>query len=353
MTLNIEKAVFSDFTDNKVETNRQLSFKTKDVDLAVINSIRRIINSEIPNLSFEFKAKPDAEDLAHPENRSIQIATNTHYLNNEILAHRLAMLHLNFDPDEISNFKEHPRKYTFKLKKKNTTDVAIDVLTSDIEIYDENNKKYPKDFHEKIFPSDHITKDYQLITRLRPNRINRLEGEEIDIVMYPKLGIGQKHACWKYLSKFVHSYIVDDTTANRVLKELLEKKRKANPEITAKELDEIKDDFNHLDRKRITYLNEYGEPNRFYISCESESRTDPRYLVYRSIKLLDDKLDRVIRELLDDDITIQFEGITDKAGTDTHIYYLEIQGENATLGNLIQSLFVNYFIRQEIGRAHV
>jgi DNA-directed RNA polymerase alpha subunit len=123
------------------------------VDVALVNAIRRILISEIPNVALD----PDR----------INIHTNTCSLHNEILSHRLSLIPLCFESSEIESF-DHDA-YRFVIKMKNTSNGLVPVTTKNIAIYNvKNEKALPESVREKIFPRNAITGEHILITKLKP-----------------------------------------------------------------------------------------------------------------------------------------------------------------------------------------
>ena len=146
------------------KTNSEIEFKVKNIDTSILNSIRRVILSEIENVAFEFEPYKT-------ENPDVNIIKNTSPLHNEFIKHRLSLIPLCFDVDEINDFDKN--KYKFIIQKSNNTNSLLDVHTGDIQIHNEKGKPYSKTFREKIFPKNPITDDYILITKLKPNLINQ------------------------------------------------------------------------------------------------------------------------------------------------------------------------------------
>jgi len=93
------------FSIKKVNiNNNKLTFEIKNIDVSILNSIRRIILSEIPNVAFEFEPY-------NIDNQKVIIDKNTCPLHNEIIQQRLSMIPLNFTTDEIIDFETD--KYNF------------------------------------------------------------------------------------------------------------------------------------------------------------------------------------------------------------------------------------------------
>lgn len=322
----------SSFQGDFIKKENKIIFKIKDVDVSILNSIRRVILAEIDNIAFEYKPYNTGEK------QKIKILENTCPLHNEIIQQRLSMLPLNFKPNEILEFDEN--NYKFVLTKKNTTNSLMNVTTEDIEIFDSNNKKYDDKFIRRIFPKNKYSGDYILITKLKPNLINTNDGDIINIEMTATKDKAQNYSGFGYVSQCVYYNIVDEKKAEKELKKRIEVFKKDNNP-TKDELDSFITDFNNLDKARYFHKNQFDEPNYFEFSIESECYTSPEYLFYKAITILDSKLQNLITNITDD--TFSFE----KVKNSDNMYDLTIENEKHTLGNLIQALFYNIFIRND------
>jgi DNA-directed RNA polymerase subunit L len=318
------------FSIKKVNiNNNKLTFEIKNIDVSILNSIRRIILSEIPNVAFEFEPY-------NIDNQKIIIDKNTCPLHNEIIQQRLSMIPLNFTTDEIIDFETD--KYNFVLEKKNKTDSIIDITTEHIEIFDDKNKKYDDKFIRKIFPPNKTTKDFILITKLKPNIINKENGNEISIKMKATKDIAKNYSGFGYVSQCSYFNIIDEKQANTVLeKKIQDGKLKG---LNKEEIVELEQNFETLEKHRIFKKNEYDEPSHFEFTVESECRVKPGYLFYKAIDIIDEKLNLLIKNIYDDNIRFE------KVENSKNMYNLSIDNETHTLGNLIQSLLFNNFIRE-------
>lgn len=320
----------SSFKDLIKKENR-IIFKVQDVDVSILNSIRRVILSEIPNIAFEFKPY----NINEPK---IKIITNTCPLHNEIIQQRLSMIPLNFDVNDVLDFDDS--KYNFVINKKNNTNKILDVTTEDITILNENNKPYPDKFIRKIFPKNNYSDDFILITKLKPNLINKDDGDSIHIEMTASKDIAQNYSGYSYVSQCVYHNIVNDNIADKELKKRIKEFKKGNSEITQEDIESFTKDFNNLDRARYFHKNQYDEPNFFEFAIESEYKTEPEYLFFKSLTIINEKINNLIKNITED--TFEFV----KVENSIDLYDIIIKNEKHTLGNLIQSLFYNIFIRK-------
>lgn len=309
------------------KNDNKISFIVEDIDVSILNSIRRTILSHIPNVAFDFE--PYEFD-----NKKVDIITNTCSLHNEIILQRLSMIPLKFTENEIYDFD--PLKYKFKLSKTNNTNKMLNVTTGDIQIYDENDKKYSDSFIRKIFPKNKISDDFILLTKLKPNNYDKDKGDSIEINMIASKKTAKDYAGFGYVSQCVYHNIVDKDKAKQALKELKEK----NKNLNSKELEDLEKDFNTLDKFRHFKTNKYDEPNSFQFDIESEARASPEYLFFKSIEIIKGRLQRLLENIIDNKITIN------KIKNTENLYEFIIENEGHTIGNLIQSILYNIHIRE-------
>jgi DNA-directed RNA polymerase subunit L len=292
------------------------------VDVSIVNAIRRIILSEIPSAAFAFD--PNAKE------NDIKITKNTGSLHNEFISHRISLIPLHFDDTEVKNF--NPDKYNFVLHEKNTSDTIFSVTTEHFKIFDETGKEYPKNIVNAILPPNPITKDYILITKLKPNLFNKDQGDEIHIQAKASLNIGKTHARWTPVSLCTYYNNIDEDRMKIALEAYI--KQHKDTGLTNTEL-EIR--FNTLEKYRCFKMNKYLEPNSLRFELESECGLTCQYIFKNALSILIDKFKRFISNLDEntDIIVTKSQGMT--------IY--TIMNEDHTFGNTIQSLLYNDYIR--------
>lgn len=297
-----------------------ISFVLEDTDVAVVNALRRVILSDIPNVAFRV-------DL-HGGEGDVEVHRNQSSLHNEFLLHRLSLVPLCFDEKEIEAFD--PEKYRFVLKAKNTGTDMLNVTTRDFVILDASGKAYPAAFRDKVFPKNGVTGDHILITKLKPNLSDPAKGDEIHIEARASKDIAKTHVCWSPVSVCTFFNNVDDKLAEQGLRNFLEKH---------KDLDatEGKQRFDALERQRFFKRNQYDEPNSFTFALESECRMRPEYIFEQAIRVLSAKLQAMQAKLDDAEVNT----------TPFGIEVMDIPGENHTLGNLIQAMMYNRYVRQD------
>jgi DNA-directed RNA polymerase II subunit RPB3 len=320
------------FQDLKAINAHKIQFTIKGVDLAYVNSVRRIVLAEIPCAAFFF-------DSYNSEGNDIKIDANTCALHNEFLGHRISLVPLHFDENETANFAQ--LNYKFILTKKNTTTSVVNVTTKDFKILDAENNDLGEQFREKIFPKNDITKDYILLTKLKPNLYDTMNGEEVDINCVASIGIAKTHARWSCVSQCSYENSIDEKLAAATLAKKIEECKSLQ-----KDVEQVKSKFETLEKYRCYKKNEYDEPNEFIFYIESECRLRPTYLFYKGLSILIEKL-RTFQKNLDesDDVAIK------QVGTIDNYFQIEIRKEDHTLVNTLQSGIYNKAIRANVSNA--
>ena len=140
-----------------------LKFTLKDVDVSIVNGLRRTLLENIPTAVFE--------------KSNIEFISNTSRLNNEILNHRLTLI-----PIFINNLTIPLEDYVVEINYINTGTTLQLITTEHFKIKNIKQDKYltPKET-QHIFPKNPITGDYILFCKLRPPINKSTEGEQINI----------------------------------------------------------------------------------------------------------------------------------------------------------------------------
>lgn len=312
--------------------NKKLTFDIHNIDLSYVNSIRRIIISEIPNVAINY-------DSTYTDDNDIIINKNTTSLHNEFLAHRISLLPLCFDHTTIENYD--PSKFIFKIIKKNTTANIIPITSQDIEIYNEHDQKYPADLHKSVFPINSITQEGILITKLKPNLYNIAEGEEVDIVFKARLGTALLHSRWSPISTCSFFNMINQDAANKALQDKYSKiEQDSGKTLTDAQKIDIKKQFDTLEAYRHFHKNAFDEPNRFTFVIQTECSLTPTYLFTNAIDVLINKIEKFKANIGDSNIA----SIT-KHHTFDNFYEILINNESHTLLNILQSIIYNNNIR--------
>ena len=147
------------------------------VSVAFMNSIRRIMLSEVPCMAID----------------EVVIIENSSMLNDEILAHRLGLIPLKTDLDSYNLPEECPCKSEFGC---NLCRVA---LTIDVEAGENTITVYSEALRSEN-PNISPVSNKVPIIKLTPNQKIRLEA-------YARLGKGKNHAKWQPVSACAYKYL--------------------------------------------------------------------------------------------------------------------------------------------------
>lgn len=299
------------------------SFDVNDVDVCVVNALRRTMIAEVPTVAFSFDPTVKHND--------IEVHANTGALHNEFLAHRLSLVPLHFSGKEVEDF--NPEKYVFSVKVQNTGSEMLNVTTDDIEIHDESGTKYPSSFHERIFPANPKTKDHILLTKLKPNVFDKNRGDQIHLEAKASVNIGKVHSRWSPVSLCTYYNNLDPKLVEQGLQAYV--KEHAASGFSE---DELRKRFNTLQIYRCYKTNRFGEPSSFHFDIQSECDLTPTYVFAKAIDTLVSKLERFIVNV---DESTDAVSITQSQG----MSYITVDEEDHTFGNLVQAMFYNLFIR--------
>ena len=134
-------------------TNRY-TFEIYDIDVSIINSIRRILLSEI-NIPGIIGENNDA---------TVEIIKSNGPLHDEFLMHRIGLIPISLKESEIDNYEDN--SITLELNIENTTVNTINVTSENITAKRNEIDINKKELSEIFYPNM-ISKDHILITRLR------------------------------------------------------------------------------------------------------------------------------------------------------------------------------------------
>lgn len=323
------------FTNFLKKRPHRIQWQVEQIDLSYVNSVRRILLAEIPNVGIAFDPQSD-------KNEDMNIHVNTSSLHNEFLAHRISLLPICFSENELYMFD--PSKYTFRLKKHNTSHHVMNVTSHDIEIYDENGNKYDDAFHRRIFPAHPITKDYMLITKLKPNHYNPEKGEQIDITFKASVGTGKQHSRWCPVSTVLMNNVVDDEAVERAWKDKVAKLEAADGHLSEDAKQMAHKRFMSLEAYRHFKKNAYDEANVFNFGIRSICALRPEYLFFKAFVVLANKVRDFQKNVTDESNNVSISPM----GEIPNFYEIAIQNEDFTLVNVLQCITYNKCFREKL-----
>lgn len=313
--------------DEKAERH---SFEIHNVDLSIVNGLRRAIMTDIPMVGFRGEGESEGEG-----GTSVRILANSGPLHNEFMTHRIGLLPIHFNDTELEAYQDG--KYTFFLDVKNNGNDVINVTTKHmaatvrVETAAENTAPEDeagvagavadvvvttidatKNEIERWFPANKITKEHILITRLRAGEVLKFEAS-------PVQSTAREHASFSPVSLCTLSFMQD----------ALAIKEQGVTDI--------------LQKERTFIKNKYGDPIAFLFELECETSLAPMYLINKAIDVMNLRMTTIIEELSNE----PSEKITRKWCDTMPGYEFTIEKEDDTIGHILQSTMYDTYIRQK------
>lgn len=328
---------------NLVVDGRKARFDVSGIDLCIVNSLRRAIMSEVPTAAFPFDVSMRHTDDGN--SGGVLMVRNSSCLNNEFVGHRVSLVPLGFDENQLHNFQM--ADYRFVLKVKNDSCEMRTVTTADFEVFDKNDARLPQSTRDMLFPPCQETGDHVLLLRLRPGLQCDGNGEEIHMECRAVLGTGRKHARWSPVSSCYFRNKVDDALCKASLNAKLEALSPADTDDLRVETEK---QHAALDAHRCFMRDEYGDPVAFEFSLECEApRLRPTYVVFKALSVLRSKLDAISASLLETDAD-ESRVYVDTVPNMNDFYHVTVLDEDHTLGNMVQGLLYRRWVRDGMGR---
>jgi len=295
--------MFYNYSFDPKDPSNNHTFDIHNIDLAIVNGIRRIILTDIP-IPAAIGEKLDDDEP------TVEVISNTGALHNEFIIHRVGLVPICLTEEEIESYEDN--SLVLELNVKNETNATINVTSKDFIAYMKGDK-LTKDELLSIFPPNKVSKDHILITRLRT-------GESLHFTANIVKRTARENASFNPVSLSNFSYI-------------------QNPEEASKY-------ENINDKERCYYKDKYGDPYKYKFDIEYINiNVGPKYLIPKSLDIIVNKLSNIRHELIDteksDKIKVQqFQDITST-------YEFIIENEDDTIGNIIQSYLHNKYVREK------
>lgn len=263
---------------------KALEFAVGNCDMALVNAVRRVVIAEVPYVS-----------LAQDE---FEFRANTGVLHNHFLAHRLMLAPIHLSRQEADAYV--PGSIKVRLAVKNEGNAAMDVTTESMTatLHDQ-----PHPDAARLYPADPGTGDHILLTVLKP-------GEMIDVTGHAVRGTAGDHASFAVVSKCAFSPELD--------KDLVAKGRAEAESKGAMAVNR----FDHIERKRLWPPGPDGNPRSFKFQIVSECGMSALDVLQSALDVLERKVATA----------------SPAAIRPGRVSEIEVAGEGATLGNLLQSV---------------
>jgi DNA-directed RNA polymerase subunit L len=290
------------------ETDEALRFELSNVDVSVVNSLRRVILTNIDQLVFR--------GFPHADNQ-LNFEKNNTKFNNEFLKHRIQNVPI-YESD-VTKYDNFVKNYCVKVKVSNDTNTRKDVTTKDFKIVQKDTgKEIGEAETRKIFPADKITQDYILLAVLMPKVSETDEPEELNLTLQFSIGNAKQDSCWNVVSKCAYYNKPDDP---KIKKAIADKPK------------EEKRDFELLDAQRLFV------PNQFNFHLTSVGVFSNQEILQKACSFLIERMTEFSRFLERATFTNVQYGEMEPFGlyqSETG-FYLRIEEDDYTIGKLIEN----------------
>ncbi len=324
-----------------------LTFEIKDVDLSFVNSLERIILSNIPSVGFNVRPI---------ETSQLQIFKNNTPFENEFISHRIGLIPIHLNPDNFD-----PAEYSFVINKENSTKDYLLVSSEDIEVIKlTDNQKISKEQVRKMFPPDPLTGGFIPITKILPWEDKTLDKPAFHCEGRGMISTSLSNASFSQVSAVAHSFKIDPEHYERRFKEYVKDQiddharinkilKDTDPtyeeETFQKAEEEMKKKFDLLEAERCFYQNEDEDPYWFNMLVESIGIHSPIALVEKGLQIMISKVAH-FKELLENPVDNQLE-ISNGYNAMDRAYCIRVYNENETLGNLIAAHIRKFYLDEK------
>ena len=285
-----------------------LEFVVRDGHLEVMNSVRRVILSEVVTVAPRYdQYRQDA-----PEHNDVLITLNTTVLHDQIMGHRISMLPIHMGVDKLAAHQRGDLR--FEIDVVNNSSESIDVTTRDVVVYDANDSPLNAEQRDMLLPPDAVTGDHPIILRLKPNKSDAFKA-----TFYGRRGIARDNAQWCAASTCAFMFKVDPELADEALSTKLAVKDCNEKEV--REQHETLEKFRHFKTDAL------GDPSEISMKIESECGLSATEIVVQALDVL----------LLKCDLFASKMTVVSSHPDDPALFLCKLTDEDHTFGNLYQA----------------
>lgn len=300
-----------------------LTFTIKNANVSIVNAIRRVILSDLPIVVF------------NTNNDSIEIINNTTRFHNEILKQRLGCIPVHIkEKDIIDNL-------VIELNMYNDTDSLQYVTTKDFSIKDIASDKYlTAEQTKQIFPSNSISKEFVLFTRLRPKISNDIPGEQIQLIAKLKTGTAKEDGMYNIASTCAYKNTEDKVEQHNQWQSIAEELESNG--LSANKIEYQRKNWYTLQAKR------YFIKDSFDFKLESIG-------VYKNIEIIHMACDNIIQRL--DVISQKCDSQSLSMNKDSTAMNdsvdIVLKGEDYTIGKVIEYILHEQYYKKDLELSYV
>lgn len=331
------------------QSRNHVRFVLQDIHYSLANGVRRAMIAKVPTIGFK----------SEPHNQStIKIERNDTYLNNQIIAHRLAMIPIHVPHPEQFEFDD----YVFYLDVSNDTNTLLVVSTEHFKIKRISTNAFLSEKETRVLlPADPLTGEFFPIVKLKPKYYTGIEqvaeaaaaiGANIRMAGSDTVGIklnaklvkstGDENGHFSPVAACSYGNTRDPVRASEALAKFVESENAKNiaSELTPYPEDTLVRRFNLNEVQRWYKVDENGEPTSFNFVVESVGVVPPLICVERGFQWLVDALERLIGNL---ETGNEKAVIVRPVASLGNGFEIIIEGEDDTLGNVIQCSLIRQY----------
>lgn len=340
------------YPENKTWNKKHnfMNLTMQNVHYSLANSVRRAIIANIKTVGFR----------ALPYNHSsITIETNTTYLNNEIIKHRISMIPVFLSDDE--DYED----YEFLLDEENNTNITKTITTEHFKIRKiSTDTILSKKETDIILPPNILSGGYIPIVKLKPKyytnvgikklnhisqEINIPNAEPIKIKLSARLvkSDGTENSHFSPVSTCSYGYTVDESIISIKEDEYIKEINEENQKLGLSSIDEdvLRRRFRINELEKYPIADIYGDPTSFDFTIDSIGQYSPLELIHKALIYLSTEVSNFINTL-----RVKDESLLHVSISDTYENGFDIIANNMddTLGNLIHCHIIKELCRYDL-----
>lgn len=345
--LNINYPFASNSWD--ADAKNHVRFTFQNIHYSLANGIRRAMIAKIPTIGF--KSEPHIQS-------TIKIERNDTYLNNQIIAHRLAMIPINVpNPDQFD-----VDDYVFHLDMSNDTNTLMLVTSEHFKIKRISTNAFLSDKETRaLLPDDPLTGEFFPIVKLKPKYYTGIEqiaeaaaaiGANLRMAGSDAIGIkltarlvksnGDENGHFSPVAACSYGNTKDPERSAVALAKFIESEnaKTSSLGLTPYSEEVLVRRFNLNEVQRHFMVDDNGEPRSFDFVVESVGVIPPLICFERACNWIVDSIERLISNL---ETGNEKAVIVRPVASLGNGFEIIIEGEDDTLGNILQCGLINQY----------